>query len=187
MESYSLKYIVKAPTCFKSDRRKIIDLQNTTLIETGLSDFHCMLTTVVKGSFIKRGHKIINYRDYRKFDCHRFRCDLKDSLLRQHQQTSNSYNVFDAIILIVLNKHAIMKKKFIRVNDGPLITKAHKKAIMNRTRLRNKNNKEKTDVNRQAYKRQRNLRLKLCVRLRQTTTKLWILKVYTTIENSGIQ
>ena len=85
MESYSLKNIVKAPTCFKSDRPKTIDLiltnrasnfQNTTSIETGLSDFHCMIVTVVKGGFIKRGPMIINYRDYSKYDIHKFRKDL---------------------------------------------------------------------------------------------------------------
>ena len=179
MESYSLKNIVKVPTCFKSDRPKTIDLiltnrtsnfQNTTPIETGLSDFHCMIATVVKGGFIKRSPKIVNYRDYRKFDIHRFRYDLNDSLLRQHQQASNNYDVFDTIVLSVLNKHAPMKKKFIRANDGPFMTKALRKAIMRRTRLRNKYNKERTDVNRKAYKRQRNLCLKL---LREAKTNYY--------------
>ena len=108
MESYCLKNIVKALTCFKSDRPKTIDIiltnrtsnfQNTTSIETGLPDFHCMIATVVKGGFIKRGPKIINYRDYRKFDIHKCRYNLNDSLLRQHQKASNNYDVFDAIVL----------------------------------------------------------------------------------------
>ena len=126
VESYSLRNIVEALTCFKSDRPKTIDLiltnrtsnlQNITSIETGLSDFHCMIATVVKGGFIKMGPKIINHRDYCKVDIHRFRCDLNDSLLRQYHQASNSYDVFDTMILIVFNKRAIMKKKFIRAND----------------------------------------------------------------------
>ena len=63
MESYSLKNIAKAPICFQSDRPKTIDLiftnrtsnfQNTTSIETGLSDFHCMIATVVKVVLAKR-------------------------------------------------------------------------------------------------------------------------------------
>ena len=108
MESYNLKNIVKAPTCFKSDKPKTIGLiltnrtsnfQNTTSIETGLSDFHCMIATVVKGGFIKRGPKVINYRNYRKYDINRIRKDLKDSLLRQSQQASNSYDIFDVIVL----------------------------------------------------------------------------------------
>ena len=63
MESYSLKNIVKDPTCFKSERPRTIDLiltnrvhnfQNTMTVETGLSDFHCMIATVLKGGFVKR-------------------------------------------------------------------------------------------------------------------------------------
>ena len=64
---------------------RISNFQNTVSIETGLSDFRCMIATVVKGGFIKRGPKIINYRDYRKFDIDRFRKDLKDRLIRQCQ------------------------------------------------------------------------------------------------------
>ena len=180
MESYNLKNIVKEPACFKSDRPKTIDLvltnrtsnfQNTTSIETGLSDFHCMITTVVKGGFIKRGPKIINYRKYRKFDINRFRKDLRDSLLRQYQEASNNYDVFDAIVLSVLNKHAPIKQKFISANDGPFMTKALRKAIMNRTRLRNKYNKDRTDDNRKAFKSQRNLCLKLLREAKQTYYK----------------
>ena len=73
MESYSLKNIVKAPTCFKSDRPKTIDLiltnrasnfQNTQSIETGLSDSYCMIVTVVKGCFIKRLRQHYSQRHY---------------------------------------------------------------------------------------------------------------------------
>ena len=76
---------MKAPTCCKFDRPRTIDLvltnrasnfQNTQSIETGLSDFHYMIVTVAKGGFIKRGPMIINYRDYRKYDIHKFRKDL---------------------------------------------------------------------------------------------------------------
>ena len=84
--------------------------QYTVSIDTGLSDFHCIIATVVKGGFVKRGPKIINYRDYRKINIDSFRKDLKDSLLRQNQQASPSYDVFNAIVLSVLNKHAPMKK-----------------------------------------------------------------------------
>ena len=53
-----------------------------------------MIVTVVKGGFIKRGPKIINYRDYRKFDIYSFRKDLKDRLLRQSQQALISCDIF---------------------------------------------------------------------------------------------
>ena len=62
MESCSLIDIVKAPTYFKSDRPKTINMiltkrtskcQNTTSIEKGLSDFHCMVSTVKEWCFQK--------------------------------------------------------------------------------------------------------------------------------------
>ena len=56
--SYSLKSLFKKPTCFKnSDNPTCIDLiltnrqktfQNSTTIETGLSDFHKLTVTVIK-------------------------------------------------------------------------------------------------------------------------------------------
>ena len=68
MESYNLKNIVKAPTCFKSDRTRTIDMiltnrasnfQNTVSIETGLSDFHCMIASCPAINIIKTELKII--------------------------------------------------------------------------------------------------------------------------------
>ena len=84
-EIYNLKNLVKKPTCFKSDRPRSIDLiltnrassfQCTDSIETGLSDFHCMIITVLKGGFLKKGPKLINYRDYRNFNINNFRIDV---------------------------------------------------------------------------------------------------------------
>ena len=58
LETYNLKSLLKKPACFKSDRPRSIDLiltsrlssfQSTDAIETGLSDFHCMIVTVLKG------------------------------------------------------------------------------------------------------------------------------------------
>ena len=145
MESFGLKNIVKAPTFFKSDGPKAIDLilanrtsnfQNTTSIQTRLSDFHCMIATFAKYGFIKRVPKIINYRDYRKFYIHRFRFDLNDSLLRRHQQALNSYDVHDTIAISVFEQACSNEKKLTRENDGLFMTKTLRKAIMNRTCLR---------------------------------------------------
>ena len=62
-ESYSLRNIIKQPTCYKNPSRPTcIDLiltnvprsfQSTSVIETGLSDFHLMTLTVMKKSFKK--------------------------------------------------------------------------------------------------------------------------------------
>ena len=64
LELYSLKNLVKEPTCYKSHMPKCIDLvltnrnrsvQKATTVETGLSDFHEMVVTVLKTTFPKQG------------------------------------------------------------------------------------------------------------------------------------
>ena len=165
LETYNLKNLMKKPTCFKSDRPRSIDLiltnrvssfQNTDAIETGLSDFHCMIVTVLKGGFVKRGPKLINYRDYRNF-----RNDVCIGLSKHIPVDSMSYDTFDSVVKQVLNEHAPIKKKYVRANDGPFVTKAFRKAVMLRTKLRNKYNKERTKETERAFKKQRNRCVKL--------------------------
>ena len=58
INTYNLKYLVKEPTCYKNPTNpSCIDLiltngcmrfQNTTTVETGLSDFHKMTITIMK-------------------------------------------------------------------------------------------------------------------------------------------
>ena len=61
----------------------------------------------------------------------------------------------------VLNEHAPVKKKYIRANDGPFMTKALRKEHMHRTKLRYKYNDDKTEENLKAFKKQRNKCVKL--------------------------
>ena len=78
MDIYGLKNFIKSPTCYKSaDNPSSIDMfltnktsgfQNTTTIEVGLSDFHLMILTVLNSGFVKRGPRIVTYRDCSKFD-----------------------------------------------------------------------------------------------------------------------
>ena len=65
-------------TCFKSeDNTSYIDLfitnspnsfENTSAITTGLSDFHKMVTTVLKATFTKSKPKVITNRDFKLFN-----------------------------------------------------------------------------------------------------------------------
>ena len=47
--------------------------QNSGVIETGLSDFHKLVVTVMKTTFKKSKPKIITYRSYKSFSNDRFR------------------------------------------------------------------------------------------------------------------
>ena len=90
MDNYNLQNLVRCPTCFKSGNPRSIDLiltnrkssfRNTVAIETGLSDFHAMIVTVLKGGFVKRGPKIVTYRDYGKFSAVDFKQDSSYGLI----------------------------------------------------------------------------------------------------------
>ena len=63
----------------------------------------------------------------------------------------------------VLNKHAPLKSRVIRGNQAPFMKKEVSKAIMTRSQLETKYNKPKQEADRNAYKKQQNL----CVKLRR--------------------
>ena len=100
---------------------------------TGLSDFHKMSITVLKTAFQKAQPKILHYRDRRNFNVHTFRGDLKAEL-----DDISNYSDFEEKFIKVLDKHAPVKKKVVRANDKPFMTKALRRAIMVRSSLRNK-------------------------------------------------
>ena len=54
-----------------------------------------------------------------------------------------------------------MKKRHIRANDSPFMNRTLHKAFMRRTKLNNKYNKNRTAENWDAFRRQRNLCVKL--------------------------
>ena len=63
--------------------------------------------------------------------------------------------------MYIFDKHAPIKYKYLRANDGPFMTKILRKEVILRSKLRNIYNKEKSDESNKAYKRQRNLCTKL--------------------------
>ena len=123
---YDAKNIVKEKACFKNiEKPSCIDLiitnsvhsfQNTSVISTGLSDFHKMVLTVVKTTFRKNKPREIIYRDYSKFDSESFKKELKESL---DEKKTGEYKVFEETFLQLLFLHASTKKKVIRANNMP--------------------------------------------------------------------
>ena len=86
--SYNLRSMINKPTCFKNpDKPSCIDLiltncsrsfQNSSCaIETGLSDFHKLVVTVLKTTYKKSKPKIIPYRNYKSFNNDEFRNALQ--------------------------------------------------------------------------------------------------------------
>ena len=165
---YKANNLVKEKTCFKSiENPSCVDLfitnsyrsfQNTTIVSTGLSDFHKMIITVMKTTFPKAKPKIVFYRDYKKFEEAKFRNDLR---LELQNKSVENYENFEQIFLNVLDKHAPSKKKILRANHKPYMTKVLRKAIMRRSALENKYYKSKSVEAKMLYKKQKNYTIKL--------------------------
>ena len=176
-ESYNLKNLIKSPTCYKNPLSPTcIDLiltnrynsfQNSITVETGLSDFHKMTVTVLKTYFQKKGPIFIKYRNY-NFDETLFRNELSQEMGNIcFEGKSPDYDTFHHAFMTVLDKYAPTKEKKVRANNAPFMNKALSKAIMTRSRLRNRYNKTPTYENLVAYKKQRNF----CVKLSRKTKR----------------
>ena len=67
-----------------------------------------------------------------------------------------NYELFESTFMELLNKHAPMRMKYVRANNAPFMNKILSKAIMNRSRLRNKFLKNPNDINKINYSKHRN-------------------------------
>ena len=70
---------------------------------------------------------------------------------------SRNTEFFKNIFLKVLNKHTIIKMKYLRANHAPFVTKELSKAIMLRSKLQNRYLKCKSEEARAHFKIQENL------------------------------
>ena len=175
MSTYNLKSLVKQKTCFKNpDNPSCIDLiltnsrrsfQDSSVFETGLSDFHKLTTTVLKQYFPKPKPKIVNYRDYRNFRNDEFRAELDNEILKLDINNIEYQHL--NIFIKILNKYAPMKVKYLRANHGNFMTNVLHKAIMKRSRPRNTFLRDRTETSRKKYKKQRNF----CVNLLKKAKK----------------
>ena len=87
---YNCQNIIKDKTCLKNTHNpSCIDLfitnrpksfQNSTVIETGFSDFHKISLTVMKVFYKKQRPKNVRYQNYRKFGNEIFINEVKYAL-----------------------------------------------------------------------------------------------------------
>ena len=174
--TYNLKNLVKDKTCFKSQIQHVcIDLiltnkppcfQNTMAIDIGISDFHKLIITTMRATFQKHKPIIINYRKYNFFNNESFRDELMHEISR-YGFRSVDCKTFKLLFMTLLDKHAPRKMRYIRANNSPFMNKSLSKAIMFRSKLRNKYTKFKTEEMHITYKKQRNY----CISLLRKTKK----------------
>ena len=95
LQEHTFYNMMKQNTCFKGDGGSCIDLPitnskfsfvKTNSFETGLSDHHHMIHTILKTKFGKFEPKKLIYRNFKQFDSEQFKLDICNimSAVRTH-------------------------------------------------------------------------------------------------------
>ena len=160
--------MVKKPTCSKNPTNTTcIDMiitnkpgifQDAKTYETDLSEFHKLVASTMKLGYKKRPSRMIKYRDYKDFTNEHFKNSLYEKFTNI---TELDYTGLEAIVLNLLSSQTPFKKRMVRANRRGFMNNEIHKAIMVKSRLRNKFLKEETGFIREAYNKQRNYCVKL--------------------------
>ena len=105
-----------------------------------------------------------SYREYSSFQMEMFKAGLDQNL---KCTTSFEYSDFQSTFIRVLHNHATIKKKILRFNNIPFMTKTLRKAIIHRSKFKNIYNKKRANDNWANYEKQRFS----CVNLLRKTKK----------------
>ena len=132
--------------------------------ETGFSDHHHMIYTILKTTFVKLPPKKVIYRDYKNWSQLRFEDEMRQNLILAHPST---YGNFESIFLKTLEANAHTKTKIVRANDKPHMNKDLRKAMRKRATLKKVANNSKREEDVRKYKDQRNLVVKLNIQAKR--------------------
>ena len=144
--AYNLESLSNTPTCFKNPEnpscidRLLTNSKNNfdeaVVLESGISDFHKLVVSLLKSYFKKEDPKFIIHRDYKYFDNKMFSNELENELSKIRSLTLN-YDIFKNVCMDVINKDAPLKRKYIRANHAECMDKELNKARIKRSKLRN--------------------------------------------------
>ena len=161
-DTLNLTNLIKSETCYTNNHKSTIDLFLTNKPRS------FQITTFIKSHFSRLKPKIIHYRNFKRFDEQKFIADVKNTDFSFETDDPNgNYSALTNTFSLIVEKHTPFKKKIVRGNHAPFITKDLRKAIYTRSKLRNKFIKNPTEVNEKLYKRQRNK----CVLVRKKSIK----------------
>ena len=169
---HNLKNLFKEQTCFKNfEKPTIINLiltnkpkcfQHSCTYKTGISEFHKMIITVMKVFFKKQKPKRIFYRNCKNFDKKSFKEYLK-LCLEVYDPSEFALKDFQNVCLTSLNSFAPIKKKYVRDKQASFTNEELKKARIKevRSKLRHTFLKSRSEEDRKAYNKRRNMCIKL--------------------------
>ena len=161
--TFDLTNLINKKTCTKTSEGSSLDVfltnhprcfQHTSVIETSLSDHHKLIGSFLKSKFRRLPPKNIHYRDYKNFNEKVFLEELASLNFERlfDRESCDKYDCLTSNFCALIDKHAPLKSKKIRGNNKPFVTKELRKAIINRSRLRNKYNTWKSRENYVAYR-----------------------------------
>ena len=148
---FNVANLIKQTTCFTpiATHPSLIDIiltnqprsfGSSVAIETGLSDRHKMVLTVLKFHFVCLQLITIHYRDYKYFDPEAFLNDIKDTnlgaIVSLSDDPNSIYRDFCAHFKSILDLHVPLMLKTLWGNQAPFMSKDLSKAIMTRSRLK---------------------------------------------------
>lgn len=97
-----------------------------------------MAVSVIKMTLRKLPPKLLHYRDYRKFDNSQFINSVHSALSREENEIlEKDSDVFFKTCLEVLKNMRLLRKKNIRGNNKPFMTKELSKPFIKKSRIRN--------------------------------------------------
>ena len=138
-------FFTNKPKCF----------QNATVFETRLSDFHGLVSTLLKAHIPCLKSKVIKYRSCKKFDPGRFLHDVRNT---DFKADSNDVELcqrnLSSAFREPVDKHAPLKTKIRRGSTAPFMNQKLQKALYTRSRLKKRLNKNPTAENRSNLKKQ---------------------------------
>ena len=115
LNSNNFYNLIKSNPCFKSKGSCIklflinrkYSFKFSGSYETGISDFHYMIHTMLKSCYSNTEPKLLNYRNFKHFSQEAFKEGLSEALC----DCGNSYDDFEHIFTSKLDKHVPKKKK----------------------------------------------------------------------------
>ena len=112
----------------------------TAVMETGISDHHKMIFSILKHTFAEEPPRTICFRNLKNFDRIAFNSYLESKMA----DCTNFYEKFLQVFYDTAQLFAPLKKKIIRCNNKTFMTKRLRKVIMTCSKLGKKYKKKRT-------------------------------------------
>ena len=138
-------------------------------MEVGISDHHSFIIIALKSQLVNGNAKTKLYCDYSEFNTDNFKAELDDYL---KSGIIREYSNFQNIFIQVLNNQIPAKKKTVRFNNSPFMTKTLRKVIMHRPKLNNIYIRKRNVKNCEIIRSKEIFLLTFFVKLKQSTLKI---------------